>query len=205
MSDGGPRAFYTERIPEQFNRALDEQAGAEGDGARVFEDMKAVTATLKIEVEGATGGTWYLNVEEGRMSSGDAAARDPFLTLIHDEAAFARLEREAGDSALGFLGGLAGLAGDIKLTRSRLENLAGLDGTIGFTLTGDDGFSLRTHFGPSPASAEPQCAISVDGDAYGALRAGTLDPQEAFMSGKIHVEGNVQMAMQLALAVLSPD
>jgi hypothetical protein len=205
MSDGGPRAFYTERIPAQFNRALDEQAGAGEAGARLLENMRAVDATLKIVVESEDGGTFFLNVEQGRMHAGESAARSPFLTLVHDAAAFARLEEEAGESALGFLGGLAGMAGDIRLTRGRLANLEGVSGTVGFEMVGEGGFSLVTHFGAGEPDSEPRCRISVDADAYTRLKAGELNPQDAFMSGKINVEGDVQIAMQLALAILSPD
>jgi putative sterol carrier protein len=42
-------------------------------------------------------------------------------------------------------------------------------------------------------------------DVYADLRAGRLDAQNAFLSGKLELEGDVQLAMQLALAALSPD
>ncbi|MGH0037612.1 MAG: SCP2 sterol-binding domain-containing protein [Myxococcota bacterium] len=205
MSDGGPRAFYTERIPAQFNRALDEQAGAGEQGAKLLEDMRAVNATLKVVVEAEDGGHFYLNVDNGRMEAGDRPARPPFLTLVHDAAAFERLEQEAGDSALGFLGGLAGMAGDIRLTRSRLANLENIQGSVGFEMVGDGGFSLVTHFGEGEPPSEPQCRISVQSEAYARLKSGELNPQDAFMGGQIDVEGDVQIAMQLALAILSPD
>lgn len=205
MSQGGPRSFYTERIPAQFNRALEEQAAAGEAGAKLLEDMRAVDATLKIVVDAEDGGTFFLNVERGRMEAGDSAARPPFLTLLHDAAAFERLEQEAGESALGFLGGLAGMAGDIRLTRSRLANLEGISGSVGFEMVGEGGFSLVTHFGEGEPPADPQCRISVDAEAYGRLKSGELNPQDAFMAGQINVEGDVQIAMQLALAVLSPD
>ena len=52
---------------------------------------------------------------------------------------------------------------------------------------------------------EPAATISIDGDAYRDLRSGELNPQDAFMSGKVEVEGDMQMAMQLALAAMTPD
>ena len=45
----------------------------------------------------------------------------------------------------------------------------------------------------------------MDGEVYQQLRSGEMDPQDAFMSGKIDIVGDMQMAMQLALAVMSPD
>ena len=204
MSAATPQSFYTERIPAQFNKALDEQAALGEEGAALLADM-SITATLRVIVEGDQGGTFFLNLAEGRMAAGDDAAQPPFLTVVHDMQAFEVLEREAGDSALGFLGGLAGLAGEIKLTKTRIDNLAGLSGALRFELTGEGGFSLLTHFGADPIPEEPDCKISVEAEAYRQLQSGELNPQDAFMGGKINVEGDMQMAMQLALAALSPD
>ena len=117
----------------------------------------------------------------------------------------ATLERESGDSVLGFLGALAGMQEDMKLTSNRIQNLHGLDGSLRFELRGSAPLVLTAHFGEGPAPDEPSCSISVDSDAYAELRSGALPPQDAFMSGKIQVEGDMQMAMQLALAALSPE
>ena len=53
--------------------------------------------------------------------------------------------------------------------------------------------------------AEPKTRISVDAQAYRDLRSGALDPQLAFMNAQIRVEGDMQAAMQLALAAVAPD
>lgn len=205
MSAADPRSFYTDRIPRQFNRALAEQEAKGEQGARVLAGMKAVDATIRVDVESDDGGTFYLNIREGRMRCEEAPAHPPFLTLVQDGAAFAFLERESGDSAMALLGGLSGLAGEMKLTRQRIDNLAGVTGALRFEVTGDDGFAILTHFGTDPVPAEPNCSITVDPEAYRALRSGELHPQDAFMTGRIRVEGDMQLAMQLALAALSPD
>jgi len=45
----------------------------------------------------------------------------------------------------------------------------------------------------------------VERSAYADLRSGRLNPQDAFLTGQIQVEGDLQLAMQLALAAVSPD
>jgi hypothetical protein len=200
-----PRHFYAERLPEQFNRALREQERRVEAAQRALDGMRAVSATIRIEVRGTDGGTFFLNVEHGVMSAGDAPAHPPFLAVIQDRAAFEKLAREAGDSALGMLGGLSGLAGEMKLTRARIDNLAGVRGTLRFEVTGPEGFALLTQFGDGAVADPPTTTIRVDPETYAALRGGRLDPQQAFMGGKIQVEGDMQLAMQLALAALSPD
>ena len=106
---------------------------------------------------------------------------------------------------MGFLGGLSGLAGGMKLTQGRIENLSGVSGCLRFEITGDRGFALLTHFGSAPLPDQPDTSIAVSPEAYQALRSGELDPQDAFMNGQIQVEGDMQLAMQIALAALSPD
>ena len=83
-----PHTFYAEQIPAQFNRALDEQAAKGEEGQRVYGGMCAVNASIRIEVEGEGGGTFFLNIAAGRMSHGAEPDRPPFLTLFQDRRAF---------------------------------------------------------------------------------------------------------------------
>ena len=202
-----PGVFYRERVPAQFNRTFaEQQARAESgdaDAARVLDGMRTVNATIEVEVDGDA--TYHLNVEAGHMSAGDANAHTPFMRMRHDLASFAVLERESGDSVLSFLGGLAGMTEDMRLTSQRIQNLHGVQGSLLFELTGDKAFSVLVHFGDSPPPSTPDCHIAVDGASYDQLRSGELGPQDAFLGGQIQVEGDMTIGMQVALAALSPE
>lgn len=200
-----PRSFYAARIPAQFNRILEAEQARGQAGRQTYERMCAVNATIRVDVEGEGGGTFFLNIDRGRMSAGEEASHPPFLTLLQDMGAFRRLAGEAGDSALAVLGGLSGLAGELRLTRSRVEGLREVNALVHFEVTGDPGFAIRTRFGSGPISAEADTTIRMDECAYRELRSGRLDPQTAFMSQQIRVEGDMQTALRLALAAVAPD
>jgi len=200
-----PHAFYTRKIPGEFNRMLDEQTARGGEGRRVHEDMAAVNGTICVEVRGDETATFFLNIAAGRMTPGDAPSHPPFLTVIQDMRAFRRLTRETGDSPTALLGALAGIAGGLKLTRKRMLDMEAVQGLIRFEVTGADGFSILTHFGAGPLPGEPDASIQVGEETYRELRAGRLDPQIAFLDDSIRVEGNLQKVMQLAFAAVAPD
>jgi hypothetical protein len=197
--------FYTRRIPGNFNRMLDEQAARGEAGRRVYEGMRAVNATIRVDVRGVDAETFFLNIAAGRMTADAAPTHTPFLTVIQDAGASRRLAREAGGSLTALLGALAGLSGDMKLTRKRMLAMEAVDGLIRFEVTGEDGFVLLTHFGAGPQPAEAHATIRADAQSYRDLRAGRLDPQSAFFEDRIHTEGDMQKVMQLAFAAVAPD
>lgn len=200
-----PRTFFVEILPAQWNAALREQERAVEAAERLLEGMRGVDATIRVEIHGDGGGTFFLNVAAGLLTPGAEPAHPPFLTLVLERPAFERFAAEVGDSALGFLGALTGMAQEMRLTRARIDLLKGLSGSVRFEVRGAGGFALLTHFGPGSPPAAPTTSIAVEREAYRALRAGELNPQDAFLGGQIKVEGDYQLAMQLALAALAPD
>jgi len=200
-----PETFFGQRFPAQLNRALAEQEQIAAAAQRTLEGMRAVDATIRFVVTGAGGGTFFVNLAEGRSSAATAGAQAPFLTIQLDRSHYEPLFREAGDNVLGFLGGLSGMGAPIKLTRSRVTQISDVGGTLLFELTGEGGFRLLARLGAGDPAEPADTSIRVDTAAYRELRTGKLEPQEAFLAGKIAVEGDMQRAMQLALAVLSPD
>jgi putative sterol carrier protein len=201
----GSAEFYTETVPKQFNRTL--KAQEQGD-AETLASMRSVNATIRVVAEGSElepPATYYLNIAEGRMTASAAQSHRPFLTLSHDSTSFEAIQKHSGGSILGFLAGLAGLDEELKLTLERVDHLAELDSAVRFRLTGDRGFTIVASFGACDVAAEPACTIQLDQATYAELSAGNLSSEDAFLSGRVVVEGDMQLAIALALATLAPD
>ena len=201
--------FYGERVPAQFNRTFESQAEdakEDAEAARILDEMRAVRTAIVVQVE--TKGecrSYSFDIERGRMRLVASTERVPFMILGHSLEQFEALRHEFGDSILGFLGALAGLGDEMKLTAQRVRSLRELSGGLVFELTGPAGFALFAHFGGEGLEADPRSRIRVDEKIFSRLRSGELDPQDAFLDGLVEVEGDMEMAIRLALAALSPD
>lgn len=82
------------------------------------------------------------------------------------------------------------------------EKLAGSDfgGTAKFDISGEGAIMLDgngARVGDEPADV----TLSADADTFQSILEGETDPTGAFMSGKLTVDGDMGMAMQLAGAL----
>jgi hypothetical protein len=200
-----PRGFYARKIPNDFNRILEAQRTLGKDGGAVFDAMRAVNATIAIEVTGDPPMRVFLDIANGRMSSATEPAHAPFLTVIQDPKSFRRISGEANGTLTALLGAISGLGGDMKLTRKRMRDMETVDGLICLEVTGENGFVLLTQFGEGPRPAQPHATIRMDAETYAELRSGRLDPQTAFLDGRIDAEGEMEKVMKLAFAAVAPD
>lgn len=204
--------FYRDRVPAQYNATLAAQrtAAPTDSGAKaLLEEMEAVRASIVVVVGDET---FAYDVERGVMTGVAVPTRPPFLVLRHTREDFAALRADCGDSLLGFLGALAGLGDEMKITAQRVRSLRELAGGIRLVREGDDGFVLEAWFGVVPDTAvspdglpAPAATLRLDAATYARLRSGELDPQDAFLAGSIPIEGDEGLAIGLALAAMSPE
>ena len=204
-------SFYNERVPAQFNQTFAlqvERAEHDAEADRLLAQMRAVRASIRIEVAGARNAgliVHLLEIEGGQMRPVERVERPPFFILRHDLDQFRNLSQRCGASVLGFLGSMAGLAEEMKLTTQRVRSLRELEGSLSFEVEGADGFALLAGFGVDELATEPNASIRIQPEVFESLRSRELDPQDAFFDERIGVEGDMEIAIGAALAALSPD
>lgn len=74
---------------------------------------------------------------------------------------------------------------------------SGFDKSVKFDL-GEDGVIVVDGQSVSTENAGADCTITISKDDFEALTAGELNPTMAFMTGKLKVDGDMTIAMQLS-------
>ena len=198
-----PSEYFTEQVPGAWNARLREQEQRGDDGAELLEKMREARFALRIDVAGDDGGCFDLGVEGGEMAALGAPVTEPLLTLAFGPSDWRRLAQSVGPAPFKLLGGIGGVE-DFVVTGDRVAQLAQVAGTLRLQVTSDDPWGVVLHFGPPPVG-EADATVSIEAEHYAELIAGGLDLQGAFMSGKLVLEGDVEIPMKLALAIMTPE
>jgi len=178
-----PTQFFEQVVPEGF--AAD-QANAPQDDA-----------TLCYVVTGDGGGEWTLKITGGQMTvergKGEALVT---YTVSAKDATDAINARNGASPALLVPprrpGQRAGAGAAVKALR----------GTVEQNLTRPEGepFKLEICFN---GAAAPRTKLTVALADQLAMSEGKMNPQEAFMTGKLKVEGDMGFMMQVGMALQS--
>lgn len=82
------------------------------------------------------------------------------------------------------------------------EKADGVTAAVQFELSGDNGgqFWMRIADGKATTGegtiADPRMTIKALADDYAALASGSLDPMQAFIKGKVKIQGDMALAMK---------
>jgi len=169
----------------------------------------ALDVKLGIHLSGEGGGEWVLHVDHGRV----AVARAP-----RDEAAFTYVQ-SVEDWRGALWGGKGGAIGEgaarffrpgalaeaqpgqlgAAPTPAALVELAKLSGLLRLVVTPEAGapWSVGFKIGPGAIPAQATTTIHISEADAAALGRGELDPMTAFLSGKMRVEGDMTLMLQV--------
>ena len=83
------------------------------------------------------------------------------------------------------------------------DQMAGFNGTIQFSLTGDDATEKYVTINEGQFSvedggaADPTATVTMTTEDFRGLTSGELNPMMAFMQGKVKVDGDLNAVMKL--------
>jgi hypothetical protein len=181
-----PGSFLRDQVAPRVARRIEDLRAEIDRLHRELADRMTAEATVALVLEGPDGGSWYLNLHDGRMAV-DAEAAQPPLVSVHQT----RADWEALAAAAG---GAPPMGTD--LTASRIERLREIRGTLEFRLTtGDTERRVEVRLGPDGSGT--RCTLSLKADDALRLQSGELRPEVAFMQGLVKLQGDLTLAMQL--------
>jgi hypothetical protein len=187
-TDITPQGFFETWLPEQ---------------ARAVKAQTPIT--VRVLLAGDDGGAWDLSLSpDGLSVAAGGNGAEPQVTVVQTVADWRAI-------AVGEPGGV-----NLAPPQARPTDVLFLDpeaqklvqqvtGTIRFEVTGYNGrtWSLTVKLGTKPLAADqPDATISVDAETYAAMLARTLPAPQAYFQGKIRISGDMQLAMQLGMALM---
>ncbi len=176
--DVTPAQFFRELLPAGF--AAQQEAGQARPG----------DITLGYRLTGAGGGSWIVDIRDGRMHTregeGDAHLRFTLSTEHFREAVLGR-----NGAALALI-----LPAQRPGRPDNSGRAKALKGTLALELSRDgEPFKEELTFN---GAETPRTVIKMKLADYLDMQTGKLNGQEAFMTGKLRVEGDMAFLMQVS-------
>jgi len=172
-------------------------AAYEASGLRAPDNAPVVRAS----VTGVGGGIWDLRATEDALIVGRPARESPGIWVRQNVDDF----RAAfdGDPDLPALLPPGWSALDLLFLDAReADALRSVQGRIALELTGRRGrrWTLDLGFGKTGVSAgRPRTTVRVDGATFEGIQTGTIPPMQPLLDGRLVLEGDRTLAMQLLL------
>ena len=166
---------------------------------------------LRLSLSGAGGGEWELQIVDGKLCverlipSIGVRREDPDISIRMCATDFLAVLFPSED-LFDFLPGSANVADLLFAEAQEMELLGKLDGRIKFELEGRRRrrWSVDAAFGPSGMRAgRPRTTVSIDGGTCEKLAARAMSPLQALLAGRLRVEGDRTLAMQVLMLAAS--
>ncbi len=204
-----PIEFLQDTFPQLFTRGVEvlrtRAAGGDEQAQRILDDVTAVTGAASLQIDESP--PVVLSAAKGAMSAGEAPGDGVPVKIAAalPSDAVALLLGEALKA--GALENDEVAVGAAQTASKRFEDaLAGRPMTCHVTLRGvpDLGdVTVRLGFNVSEPPSEPGFTTELQYGDLESVQRGELTAQELFLGGKLKMEGDYSLALQIAMQLLT--
>ena len=185
-------------VAELFERWLPDVFAAVGHRASVG------VLTVRVSITGVGGGTWEIRAHDMTLSVA-AGGKDPPDVWIRLSVADRRVVLGAPDPDLPVLLPPGLSVSDVLLAEPRdVDLVRQISGRLAFEIEGRRRrrWVVDVGFGKAGVSAgRPRTTLRIDAATFEGMRAGTIAPMQTLLEGRLKIEGDRALAMQLLLLV----
>lgn len=175
-----------------------------GAFAATGQRAPAGTPVLRVSVGGAGGGAWELALDGGELCT-TPAGRTPPDIWIRLSAADVRVVLGNADPDLPPIVPAGWSARQLLVVDpADVDLVKQVSGRILLEIEGRRRrrFALDVGFGKAGVSAgQPRTTVRLDGPTFEGLRSGAIPPMQPLLDGRLKIEGDRALAMQLLLLV----
>jgi hypothetical protein len=183
-------------VAELFERWLPEAFAATAQRA------PAGTPVVRVSISGSGGGTWDVHAD-GTSLSVHPAGREPPDIWIRQSVADLRVALGAPDADLPVLLPAGVPTRDLLFAEaSDVDLVKQISGRLAFEIEGRRRrrWAVDIGFGKAGVSAgRSRTTIRLDAATFEGVRAGTIAPMQTLLDGRLKIEGDRALAMQLLL------
>ncbi len=184
-----PEKFFNQWLPEQISGFQEIIKGLAGD----------VSFSISTRVTGDGGGDWTADIENGEVKFSSGVKEDALVTFILNKQNFIEAVTGERDELRmqppgGGGGNPAAMVGQAKENMAALRDISG---SIKWVVDDESKPFEATIKFAGPITPEPTATVVVDLDTMKEMASGSLNPQSAFMAGRIQISGDMTILMQL--------
>ncbi|MEW6776984.1 MAG: SCP2 sterol-binding domain-containing protein [Bdellovibrionota bacterium] len=189
-----PQEFFNKWVPEKLKSLSD----------ITFPDLGV---EMQVMVIGPGGGEWVLKSASGKPQVTAGKAGNALITMATTTGAFDLFMKRAGDQLDQDFSKQAKMMTKMAPDQEKVNMIREqLQGTMKFTITTNDGQEESVAVGFNGIDFDsPRCTIKTTEAELNEMREMNMPPQQAFMAGKIRLEGDMSLAMQAGMLLMAPQ
>jgi len=184
-----PAKFFSEWLPSQVEAFKDMIGSLGGD----------TSAAVAFRITGDGGGDWTTLLEKGKVKIEKGIKSDALVTVVMSATNFVEAVTGQLEDIMQPPPGTGDMTPDQAAARAKenMEAIKSIHGSVKGVIEDDKKpFSAMVKFG-GELRDEPDVTVTMERTTALAIAKGETNPQAAFMSGQVKIEGDLSILMQL--------